>query len=600
MSENEARAQRQRQQDERRLSSQRNNAYFSVVSAEPNRGRSITPNLTADLSLLTRDSERSCSPSPSLLSIGSTQSDRPRSATPDPLNEHLLTANVKERSCSLSPSPLPTKSAHTKQREQNLAVTASTNSSIVATTSITKTTPMPSARSTHTNTTKAAQSAKQTATNENENAKPAIQTGMDRYIQIKRKLSPQKNVNKPKITRANANTTLGVVPNNANRFDILADTIEDLPVEADGSDKNRPKPPPIFVREKSSSTFVNNVIKLIGDANFHIIPLVRGNIHETKVQTKSEQHFRALTKYLDEGEKSYYTYQLKSSKGLQVVLKGIEPDVTPDEIKLALQDKGFTAKSVFNILNKNRQPQPLFKVELAPEAKMPKRNDVHPIYKLQFLLHRRITVEEPHKRNNLVQCMNCQEYGHTKSYCKLRPVCVVCGELHDKASCSAPKKDSSGKRCGNCGGNHTANYRGCPVYKELKSRINQRVAIVRSQNAPITKIPSKHNPEVFFSTAARSSLGTGFVTKNASYASALRSGLEPPASNAPCSQSKYVDFNPVQDKKPTEQQQNKFEEMILTLQQSMAEFMAFMRTTMQDLMRNQNMLIQLLVSQHSK
>ncbi|XP_039233271.1 uncharacterized protein LOC120322279 [Drosophila yakuba] len=334
---------------------------------------------------------------------------------------------------------------------------------------------MPTVRSTHTNTTKAAQTAKQTATNENE--KPAIQTEMDRYIQIKRKLSPQKNVNKPKITRANANTTLGEVPNNVNRFDILADTIEDLAVEADGSDKNKPKPPPIFVREKSSSTFVNNVIKLIGDANFHIISLVRGNIHETKVQTKSEQHLRALTKSLDEGEKSYYTYQLKSS---------------------------------------------------------------------------------------------------------------------------APKKDSSRKKCGNFGGNHTANYRGCPVYQDLKSRINQRVTTVRSQNAPITKIPSKNNPEVFFSTAPRSSLGTGFVTKNESYASALRSGLEPPASNAPCSQAKYVDFNSVQDKKPMEQQQNNFEAMILTLQQSMAEFMAFMRTTIQDLLRNKNMLIQLLVSQQSK
>lgn len=254
MSENEARAQRQRQQDERRLSLQRNNAYFSVVSAELNRERSITPKPTADLSLLTRDNERSCSPSPSLLSIGSTQSDRPRSATPNPPNEYLLTANVKER--SRSSSPLPTKSAHTKQREQNLAVTASTNSSIVATTPITNTTPMPTARPTHTNTTKTAQTAKQTATYENENAKPAIQTGMDRYIQIKRKLSPQKNLNKPKFTRANASTTLGEVPNNANRFDIVADTIEDLPDEADGSDKNKPKPPPIFVREKSSSTFV--------------------------------------------------------------------------------------------------------------------------------------------------------------------------------------------------------------------------------------------------------------------------------------------------------------------------------------------------------
>jgi len=52
---------------------------------------------------------------------------------------------------------------------------------------------------------------------------------------------------------------------------------------------------------------------------------------------------------------------------------------------------------VMNILNKNKEPQPMFKIELEPECQTLKKNEVHPIYKLQLLLHRRITVEEPHK-----------------------------------------------------------------------------------------------------------------------------------------------------------------------------------------------------------
>lgn len=40
--------------------------------------------------------------------------------------------------------------------------------------------------------------------------------------------------------------------------------------------------------------------------------------------------------------------------------------------------------------------------------------------------------------------------------------------------------------------------------------------------------------------------------------------------------------------------------MIFNLQQSMTEFMTFMRTTMENLMRNQDLLIQMLVSQQSK
>jgi len=70
------------------------------------------------------------------------------------------------------------------------------------------------------------------------------------------------------------------------------------------------------------------------------------HIHETKLQTKSEEHFRAVSKYLEEARKSYLTYQIKSSKGLQVVLKGIEPDVTAKEVFDALKEKGFSAKNI--------------------------------------------------------------------------------------------------------------------------------------------------------------------------------------------------------------------------------------------------------------
>jgi len=163
--------------------------------------------------------------------------------------------------------------------------------------------------------------------------------------------------------------------------------------------------------------------------------LTKGDIHETKVQVKSEESFRKLTELLDAKKKNYYTYQLKSSKGLQLFIKGIEPDVGSAEVEQALKDKGFNEKTVSNIRNRNKQPQLLFNVELVLDSKALKKNEIHPIYNFQFLLHRRITIEEPHKRNGQVQCANCQEYGHTKSYCTLRSVCVACGGWHTSAKC---------------------------------------------------------------------------------------------------------------------------------------------------------------------
>jgi len=48
------------------------------------------------------------------------------------------------------------------------------------------------------------------------------------------------------------------------------------------------------------------------------------------------------------------------------------------------QEKWFSAKTVFNILNRDGKPQTLVKVEIASENKTLRKYEVHPIYNLQF------------------------------------------------------------------------------------------------------------------------------------------------------------------------------------------------------------------------
>lgn len=88
-------------------------------------------------------------------------------------------------------------------------------------------------------------------------------------------------------------------------------------------------------------------------------------------------------------------------------------------------------------------------------------------------MNRRVFIDEPRKRQGPVQCINCQEFDHTKSYCKLQAVCVICAELHNTADCRKPKGDKTCRKCSNCGENHTANFRGCPVYLAIKNRQRQ-------------------------------------------------------------------------------------------------------------------------------
>ncbi|XP_065356244.1 uncharacterized protein LOC135950641 [Calliphora vicina] len=185
-----------------------------------------------------------------------------------------------------------------------------------------------------------------------------------------------------------------------------------------------------------------------------------------------------------------------SSKGLQIVIKGIDSCVDPEDIKAALEHNKFKIKNVVNIRNHEKIPQPMFRVELEPGDVNLKKNETHPINNLKYLLHRKITIEEPHKRSGHVQCLNCQEYGHTRAHCKLPPVCVVCGELHGSKQCDKSKNYSK------------VNYRGCPVYSIVKRTLTQKPSIypVQSKNLIDT-----HHPQI-----------SQTMNNKGSYASVLR------------------------------------------------------------------------------
>lgn len=114
-----------------------------------------------------------------------------------------------------------------------------------------------------------------------------------------------------------------------------------------------------------------------------------------------------------------------------------------------------------------KRPLSLFFVDLEPS---PNNKD---IYKIEKLVNAIIKFEPPYKKKTAVQCHRCQEYGHTRSYCREIPKCVKCGEEHFTEDC---KKDRNAPAiCALCSDNHPANYKGCPEYqKYMKSRIQYR------------------------------------------------------------------------------------------------------------------------------
>lgn len=389
--------------------------------------------------------------------------------------------------------------------------------------------------------------------------KMKTQMGIDRYITVlKRGRSPNSSKVAP-VPKINKNDKDNA-PKSQNRFAALDDGSQE-----EIKTNKSPKPPPVYLREQTSTALIKLITTLIGENSFYVASVKRGTIFETKIQVNTEDNFRKLISEFEKVKKNFYTYQLKSGKGLQVVLKGIDPSVEPEEIKCSLQHNGFKIKSVVNIRNRERVPQPIFRVELEPNDIKLKKNEVHPIYNIKYLLHRRIVVEEPYKRSGPVQCQNCQEYGHTRSYCKLPPVCVICGELHSTAKCSRPKSDTSLRKCSNCGGNHTANYRGCPVYYMVKNSMAQRSIIPPTQ----TQRLETHNYTPIVNKGSN----------NISYASVLKSN------SAPNSQ-------PTNNQTPNAPNLSRLETTIEALAQSVNNFTNTLSNMMQEMLKMQSMLLQ--------
>lgn len=57
------------------------------------------------------------------------------------------------------------------------------------------------------------------------------------------------------------------------------------------------------------------------------------------------------------------------------------------------------------------------------------------IFNFKHIYRALVTVEPRRKSRDILQCNNCQRYGHTKNYCRLDPRCVKCGGPHKHNNC---------------------------------------------------------------------------------------------------------------------------------------------------------------------
>ena len=140
-----------------------------------------------------------------------------------------------------------------------------------------------------------------------------------------------------------------------------------------------------------------------------------------KLNCTTPETYRKLIQYFKVNDIFYRTYQLKEERAYRVVIKYLHHSTVVDEIRQELSDLGHIVRNIVKARHRiTKVSLNLFFVDLEPAA------NNKDIYNITALQNEIIQVEPPRvNKHNILQCMRCQQYGHTKTYCNKPFVCKM-------------------------------------------------------------------------------------------------------------------------------------------------------------------------------
>lgn len=170
-----------------------------------------------------------------------------------------------------------------------------------------------------------------------------------------------------------------------------------------------------------------------------------------QIEPQTETDYRDLYTLLKNDNVPFYTYQLKSEKTIKAVLRGVILEITPEEVKQELEEKGQYTVLKVSRMNGRNGPAPLVLVEVDRQYKS--------IFNLRTICNLSITVEPLKKSRGIVQCHRCQLFGHVQRNCNSEYRCMKCGDSHSTHLCK--KSPALQPTCANCGGEHLSTSLRC-------------------------------------------------------------------------------------------------------------------------------------------
>jgi Associated with zinc fingers len=276
--------------------------------------------------------------------------------------------------------------------------------------------------------------------------------------------------------RTTTTTELQPIPT-SNRFHSLSENDEGMNPDVQQPQdevKKQPKPPPIIIRNINDFRLLAKTIDKACKDN----PIFQTKGETTRLTTITSNDFRAAVKALKELNIEYHTFTPLGERASKVVIKGLDKSTEIDWIKEELISQDIHAEEILQLKSQRGEKAllPLFLVKVDP-------TELKKMYEITKLCMSRVTVDKYIAPGGPPQCYRCQKYGHVAKYCMNKHKCLKCAKNHSTHECD--KQRDTQATCANCGGTHTANWKGCPAYQSLRSRLEAtKPRAAEHQNKP--------------------------------------------------------------------------------------------------------------------
>ncbi|KAL1445978.1 hypothetical protein WDU94_001892 [Cyamophila willieti] len=181
---------------------------------------------------------------------------------------------------------------------------------------------------------------------------------------------------------------------------------------------------------------------------------------KTLVYTNNPDDFKKVKSYLEEKKYGFHTFTLPDEKLLKLVLRGLPPTVTTEDIKEELKEQNFEVVKITQISKHSEYP--LYSILFSTGIK------AQDILKIKTLCYCVISWEKPHKKPNPTQCYRCQKFHHVAVNCTRVPKCLKCAGDHNVKDCD--KVEEEEVKCANCNQKHTANSKECSIFIKVSAQ----------------------------------------------------------------------------------------------------------------------------------